>query len=144
LPTRRCRPRAFQRIGRFEVSTAESAPPPEDRGSGTAFGSSPKAKGSSAPSPVGLARTCQQSAGRRQQNSPSTIDTLSTYRSLRRPATRARWGRSCLWLTLDLGLRIAPLAIMGSVVRSGTRQDIPRTRLARVWVLLLVATFRRR
>jgi hypothetical protein len=55
-------------------------------GGGATFGSSPK--GSSSPSPVGLARTRQQGAGRRQRNSPSTIDTLSMYSPPRRPATR--------------------------------------------------------
>jgi hypothetical protein len=57
-------------------------------------------------------------AARRQRDSSSTNDTHVVA-----VAGYSRWWltRFCR-LTVDLGLRIAPLAIMGSAVRPGTRQ----------------------
>ncbi len=57
--------------------------------------------------------------GRRQQNSLATIDTLSMYCLLERPATRCTLAAVACHLTVSS--RIAPLAITESAVRHGTQ-----------------------
>lgn len=58
--------------------------------------------------------------GRRQQTSPSTLDTLSVHHSPERPATHpVPLIQSPDW---PVGTRIAPLAIMEGTARHGTRQ----------------------
>ncbi len=124
-PGRPDRLTSFSTSSRRAPPGPESAPPPQDRGSGAASGSSPK--GSSAPSPVGLARTCQRvpvadSRTRHQRSTPCRC----VYSPNGRPPA-AVVQAAC---RLTLGYRIVPLAIMEGTVRPGPRQGRLRRRSA--------------
>jgi hypothetical protein len=68
---------------------------------------------------LGLARTCQQGAGPKTADSPSTLDTLWVHHSPERRPTLDPLPNTA---RLPVGSRIAPLAIMEGTVRHGTRQ----------------------